>query len=128
MTEAENSLTKPIKIADVMKRDSAPETKTDPKRNLVKVNGVLRGPKPDSFIIAGESPLLPQISRTLNNKSEGTYRPQVTLDKNGNPNMMLMNDMSSFDLDSQDAKHISSTKDTKTGTRNTQARSHKAGY
>ena len=37
--------------------------------------------------------------------------------------MMLMNDMSSFDLESQDAKHISSTKDT----RNTKVRSHKAG-
>ena len=109
-------------MSDVTKSESV-----NPKRNMVKFNGALRGPKPESFV-AEESPLLPQISRTLNNKSEGTYRPQgANLEKHGNPVMMLMNDMSSFDLDSQDAKHISSTKDTKTGTRNTQARSQKAG-
>ena len=95
--------------------------------NLARVNGVLRGPKPDNFAPNDNNPMLPQISRTINNKSEGTYRPhdRAMLEKQGGvPNfMMLMNDMSSFDLDSQDAKHISSTKET----RNTQSRSQKAG-
>ena len=59
-THAENSLTKPLKMSELNKSEceirqyKAKST----NRNLARMNGVLRGPKPES-INAGDNSLLP---------------------------------------------------------------------